>query len=134
MLAAFATLPAADRTAERLHAVRTFADAVLDYEFDFAGRDAVWLDLGFPLDYQSDLIELCDGLARLDYGGDPRFQRLLEIVLKARARDGRWIKRFGTRVLEVEKRGQPSKWITFRALRALKHTHEAIVQAERRTD
>lgn len=131
VLAAFATLPASDRTPERMRAVRTYADAVLDYAFDFSGRDAVWLDFGFPLDYQSDLIELCDGLARLDYGTDPRFQRLLEIVLKSRARNGRWIKRFGTRVLQVEEQGQPSKWITFRALRAIKHARQTIRRTER---
>ncbi len=130
-LAAFATLPTADRTPERWRAVRTFANGVLNYEFDFAGRDAVWLDFGFPLDYQSDLIELCDALARLDYGTDPRFQRLLEILLKARTRDGRWLKRFGTRVLQAEEQGRPGKWITFRALRAIKHTHQAIQRAER---
>lgn len=132
VLAAFAVLPVADRTPERMRAVHTYADAVLDNEFDFSGRDAVWLNLGFPLDYQSDLAELCDVLARLDYGTDPRFQRLLEILLKARARDRRWIKRFGTRVFQVEEPGQPSKWITIRALCAIKHTHEAIVQTERR--
>jgi hypothetical protein len=131
VLAAFAVLPAAERTPERLRAVRTFADAVLDHEFDLKGHDKRWRDFGFPLDYQSDLIELCDALARLDYGTDPRFQRLLKVVLKARTRDGRWLKRYGTRALQVEERGQPSKWITIRALRAIKHTHEAMLQAER---
>jgi hypothetical protein len=103
---------------------------VLDHEFDFEGRDARWLDFGFPLHYQSDLVELCDVLARLDYDFDPRFRRLLDIVLAAQTTDGRWIKRYGTRALQVEKRGQPSKWITIRALRALRHTQQAIVQAD----
>ncbi len=134
VLAAFAMLPAADRTAEHARAIQTFADAVLDHKFDLKGRDKRWRDFGFPLDYESDLVELCDVLARLDYGTDPRFQRLLEVVLKARSRDGRWIKRYGTRALQVEAEGQPSKWITIRALRAIKHAHEAIQQAKRRTD
>jgi hypothetical protein len=129
-LAAVATLPAADHTPERMHAVEILADAVLDHAFDFEGRDARWLDFGFPLDYQSDLVELCDVLARLDYTLDPRFRRLLDIVLAAQTAEGRWIKRYGTRALQVEERGQPSKWITIRAMRALKHTQRAILQAE----
>jgi len=130
-LAAFAALPTGDRTPDRMRTVQALADAVLDHEFDFEGRDGPWLDFGFPLDYQSDLVELCDVLARLDYGPDPRLRRLLDIVLAAQTAEGGWIKRYGTRALQVEERGQPSKWITIRALRALKHTQRAVVQAER---
>jgi hypothetical protein len=129
-LAAFADLPPADRAPDRLRAVRVLADAVLDHAFDFEGRDARWLEFGFPLDYQSDLVELCDALARLDYGSDPRFQRLLDQVLDAQTGEGRWVKRYGTRALHVEKQGQFSKWVTIRALRAIKHAHQTIQQAE----
>ena len=129
-LAAFAALPAADRTAERMEAVEWLANAVLDHGFDFEGRDARWLDFGFPLNYQSDLVELGDALARLGYGPDPRTRRLLDLVLAAQTDDGRWIKRYGTRVFQVEEQGQPSKWITMRALRALKHVHQDQVRVE----
>jgi len=129
-LAAFAALPAAERTAERMEAVERLADAVLDYSFDFEGRDERWLDFGFPLNYQSDLVELGDALARLGYGPDPRTRRLLDLVLAAQTDDGRWIKRYGTRVFQVEEQGQPSKWITMRALRALKHVHQDQVRVE----
>jgi len=129
-LAAFAELPATERTPGRMRAVETLANAVLDHEFDFEGRDARWLNFGFPLDYQSDLVELCDVLARLDYGPDLRFKRLLDIVRAAQTTEGGWIKQYGTRVLQVEQRGKPSKWITIRALRALKHTQRTIVETE----
>ena len=129
-LSAFAALPTVDRTPDRMRAVDTLASAVLDHEFDFEGRDARWLDFGFPLDYQSDLVELCDVLVRLDYSLDPRLRRLLDIVLAAQTDEGRWVKRYGTRALQVERRGEPSKWVTIRALRALKHTQQAIVQAD----
>jgi len=130
-LGCFAALPAADRTPERMHAVKVLADAILEYEFDFAGRDSRWLDFGFPLDYQSDLAELCDNLARLDYGPDPRLTNLLNLVLAAQTDDGRWLKRYGTRAFRVEEKGKPSKWVTIRALRALKHTHRAVQEATR---
>jgi hypothetical protein len=129
-LAAFAALPADDRSADRTRAVEMLADAVLDYAFDFEGRDARWLNFGFPLDYQSDLVELCDVLARLHYGPDPRLERLLDVVLAAQTGAGRWIKRYGTRALQVETRGQPSRWITIRALRAVKHRQQDLLQAD----
>jgi hypothetical protein len=109
--------------------VETLADAVLDHEFDLNGRDARWLDFGFPLHYQSDLVELVDVLAHLSYDSGPRFRRLLESVTEAQTSEGRWIKRYGTRALQVEARGQPSKWITIHALRAVKHKWRASVQA-----
>ena len=129
-LSAFAALPAADRTPDRMRAVEMLADTVLDHAFDFEGRDARWLNFGFPLDYQSDLVELCDALARLHYGTDPRLRRLLDLVLAAQTADGRWIKQYGTRALQVEERGQPSRWITIHALRALKHTQQDLLLAE----
>ena len=129
-LGAFAALPAAKRTIGHAQAVKALADGVLDYAFDFEGRDARWLDFGFPLDYQSDLTELCDILARLDHGTDPRFQRLLDIVKGEQTAEGRWIKRYGTRALQVEQKGKPSKWITIRALRAIKHAHQTVEKAE----
>lgn len=130
-LGAFAALPASERAPEHNHAVVTLADAVLDHPFDLEGRDARWLDFGFPLDYQSDLVELGDILARLGYGLDPRFRRLLDMVIAARSSDGRWIKRYGTRALHVEERQKPSKWITIHALRALLYTQRSFEEARR---
>jgi hypothetical protein len=131
VLAGFAALPATERYSARQGAVKCFADAVLDYQFDFAGRDARWLRFGFPLDYQSDLVELCDALARLGYGADYRHRRLLDLVVDAQLPDGRWIKQYGTRALRFENRGEPSKWLTIRAMRALKHTSRVLRDVER---
>jgi hypothetical protein len=128
-LSAFAALPPADLPKDHARAVETLVGEVLDHEFDLDGRDARWLDFGFPLHYQSDLVELVDVLARLHYDFGPRFRRLLESVMEAQTAEGRWIKRYGTRALQVEERGQPSKWVTIHALRALKHRWQASVQA-----
>ena len=69
-LTAFAALPAVQRTDDHASAVKVLADGVLDHAFDLEGRDARWLDFGFPLDYQSELTELCCALACLGYGSD----------------------------------------------------------------
>ncbi len=129
-LAAFAALPAAARSAERVHAVESLAAAALDHAFDFDGAEAPWLAFGFPLNDTSDLVELCDALARLSYGPHPRLQTLLGVMMSRQTDAGRWIKHRGSRALEVEEKGEPSKWITLRALRAQKHAERAVVQAE----
>lgn len=124
-LGAFSALPAPLRTPERMDAARALASVILDHTMDFEQRDAHWLQLGFPLDYQSDLAELCDAIAGLglfDPVSDARFARLLDALSAAREPAGWWIKRFGTRVLQVERLGAPSKWITIRALRALRRS------------
>jgi hypothetical protein len=130
-LAGFASLLNDGPDANHAPAVQRLADALLDYQFDFEGRDARWLKFGFPLDYQSDLVELCDVLARLGFGADDRFTHLMQIVREARRPDGRWMKQYGTRALRVERQGDPSKWITLRALRAQHHAQITLTRTER---
>jgi hypothetical protein len=129
VLTAFAALPASRRTDDHIRAVKALANGVLDHTFDLDGRDSRWLDFGFPLDYQSELTELCCGLACLGYGTDPRLQGLLAIVRDAQSSEGRWVKRYGTRALQVEKKGEPSKWVTIRALHAIKCVHDTVTEA-----
>lgn len=130
-LGGFGAIPVSKRTPDWLRATESLADAVLDHQFDFEGDDAGWLRFGFPLHYESDLLDLCDVLARLGYGPDPRFEILMDLVAAARTETGRWIKGFGTRALQVEKRGAPSKWITIRALRAARHVTRALTATAR---
>jgi len=85
-----------------------------------------WLKFGFPLMYQSDVLEILWILAELGPTFvDPKEERLadaLEAVEKARDKDGRWAMRNsfnGSMRVEVEMKGAPSKWLTLRALRAL---------------
>jgi hypothetical protein len=130
-LSGFASLPRETRTPEHTQAIENLVNSLLDYEFDFEERDSNWLQFGFPLDYESDLVELCDILSALGYGPDPRLDLLMSLVMAARTDDGRWIKRYGTRALQVEKRGSPSKWITIRALRAARRATSSLAQAAR---
>lgn len=85
-----------------------------------------WLKFGFPLMYQSDVLEILWILAELGSSFvDPKEERLadaLEAVEKARGKDGRWSPKNsfnGCMRVDVEMKGAPSKWLTLRALRAL---------------
>ena len=80
-----------------------------------------WLRLGFPLMYQTDILELLDILTRLGIR-DKRMDSAIDKLLARQAEDGKWeLKstfngRFHT---NIEKKGYPSKWITLHAYRVL---------------
>jgi len=81
-----------------------------------------WLKFGFPLMYQTDVLEILGILAELGVS-DARMSEAVQVVREARDRDGRWSMRNsynGKTLVDVEKKGKPSKWITLRALRALR--------------
>ena len=80
-----------------------------------------WLKLGFPLMYQTDILELLDLFAELDLW-DSRLQDARDIILAKRLPDGRWKLENsfnGKMNVRIEKKDKPSKWITLKAMRIL---------------
>ena len=54
---------------------------------------------------------------------DGRMQDAVDLVLNAQGDEGRWLLRNtfnGKMWLDIEAKGEPSKWITLRAMRVLK--------------
>ncbi len=83
-----------------------------------------WLKFGFPLHYNSDVLEAMVGLARVGARTDPNFDRALQVIREKRTADGRWIMERsmnGKMLVDVEEMGMPSKWLTYRALSIFKH-------------
>ena len=83
---------------------------------------AGWKRFGFPLFYQSDALEVLDTLTRLGVHDD-RMQPAVNLVLSARQPDGSWLLENtynGKMWIDIEENGKPSKWVTLRALRALR--------------
>ncbi len=75
--------------------------------------------------YQTDALELLDILTKLNIK-DKRMDEAVDIVIKKQDDDGRWILENtfnGKYLIDIEKKGQPSKWITLRALRVLKRLY-----------
>ena len=57
---------------------------------------------------------------------DPRLQEALEILKSKQIKDGRWKlenSNNGKMLVNIEKKGQPSKWVTLKALKVLKEYH-----------
>ena len=83
-----------------------------------------WKRLGFPLMYQTDVLEILWILARLEPAllGDERARDALDLVASKADAQGRWRleQTFNDRfVAPVEVKGEPSRWVTLRALEVL---------------
>ena len=81
-----------------------------------------WRKLGFPLMYQTDVLEIMEILTSLGYR-DERMQEAIDLIISKQDDFGRWTLestfngRFQT---NIEQKGKQSKWITLRALKVLK--------------
>jgi len=83
---------------------------------------AGWKRFGFPLFYQTDVLEILNTLTRLGVR-DPRMKPSIDLVLDAQQGDGTWLLKDtfnGKMIVDIEEKHRPSKWITLRAMRSLK--------------
>ena len=83
-----------------------------------------WLRFGYPLSYNSDVLEALRSLAAVGEQRRPEYEPALEVVDKAADSDMRWTMRNslnGKMFADVETKGAPSKWLTLHALGVLAH-------------
>ena len=81
-----------------------------------------WLKFGFPLMYQTDILEILGILTQLGYK-DERMQEAIDMLISKQDDWGRWNleNTFNGRFqVNIEQKGKPSKWITLKALKVLK--------------
>ena len=113
-----AVLPPSLHSAQSQQVIAQLADALLDAPYDFRGEHKRWLTFGVPRAW--DLLSALKALAAHGYAGDARFAPLLQRVLDRQDAQGRWLCGSTSQTWPVEKRNQPSKWVTLDALRVLK--------------
>jgi hypothetical protein len=83
-----------------------------------------WLKFGFPLHYNSDILEAMYALALLETPMSPNLKRPIEIIRNKMTPQGKWIMENslnGKMWIDLEEKGKPSKWITYFALYVLNH-------------
>ncbi len=86
-------------------------------------RSKHWYVFGFPRGYQSDILELSCALT--DAGCNSKNSNLknaLKLIQKKKLADNTWKMDFslnGKMLVDIEKKNQPSKWITFFAIKTL---------------
>lgn len=82
-----------------------------------------WLRFSFPNWWHYDVLRGLDYLRKAQIMPDKRLQKAVDLVRSKRRRDGRWLlehQHEGRMLIEVnEGVGQPSRWITLKALRIL---------------
>jgi hypothetical protein len=88
-----------------------------------------WLKFSFPLSYNTDLLEvmLVLGEARRQFGEevvphDELINEALQLILSKQTKDGRWKMvggQNGKMWADLDQKGKPSPWITYRAFSAL---------------
>ncbi|MCI4332391.1 MAG: hypothetical protein L3K01_01470 [Thermoplasmata archaeon] len=140
-LAAFASLPMSKRTSEMEAAISKGAEFYLRRRlFNEGPPYPPWLRLHYPNHYYYDILVGLDVLTQLGFAGDRRLQPALKLLTEKRRPDGTWqIDRLhpdvsgpqaaqyrkGVTPLRIEEPGKPSKWITLKALRAMKRVRDA---------
>jgi hypothetical protein len=127
-LGAFAELPADRRSPAVRSAVEGGVALLLGGDLACGGYSApggpspLWLKLGFPLAYASDLLEALEVLLRLGVGRQPSLQAAVDLVTSRRDGAGRWALEYTPHNTwsSFGPVGRPNKWVTLRALRVLK--------------
>jgi hypothetical protein len=86
-----------------------------------------WTRFGFPLNYNSDILEAMLALATVGTPMSQELEKPLQIIQEKRTEDGWWImeKSLNRQMwANVEVKGEPSKWITLFALIVLEHFNQ----------
>lgn len=98
--------------------------AIADYPMGWSEKPSrSWFQFGFPVFYVTDVLQNLEALTSPGFGSDPRLKSALDLVLSKQDEQGRWKMEYtykGKSWADIEKKGQPSKWVTLRALRVLK--------------
>jgi hypothetical protein len=129
VLKAFADIPEDERSPKVHRTIARAAEFMLIHHVHKCSHnlDRVsnpgWLRFGFPLMYQTDVLEILNLLLRLGYR-DARMDEAVALVASKRDAEGRWAleNSYNDRfVTPIERKGASSKWITLNALKALKY-------------
>jgi len=82
-----------------------------------------WLRFGYPLSYNSDALEALWALMRVGEAPREEYRLALDVVRGAADKQMRWTLKNtfnGKMLADIETKGQPSKWLTLRALQVMK--------------
>jgi hypothetical protein len=86
----------------------------------------LWFNLGFPLGFTADMLQNLTVLCELGFARDQRLKGAIDWLLSQQESPGRWRNQAalnGKTWVDIEKQGEPSKWVTLRACVVLKATY-----------
>ncbi len=131
VMLALGLIPKRRRTQTQRRAIQQGVDFLLgidpaqaNYPAAYSARPSRnWWKFGFPVFYVTDLLQVVEALAALGLGRDPRLAQALQLIRDKQDPQGRWSLEYdynGKTWLDFGRPGEPNKWVTYRALRALK--------------
>lgn len=101
--------------------------ATAEYPMGYSQKpNRSWFKFGYPIAYVTDVLQNMEVLTALGYGNDPRLQAAVELLLDKQDEDGRWKLDYtynGKTWVDVENKGEASKWVSLRAIRTLKRVY-----------
>lgn len=126
-LKAFSVIPIEQRTDAINNKINTLAEFLLMHHIYKQSHNLNrvskpgWKKLGFPLMYQTDILEIMSILTDLGIE-DPRMDEARALLIQKRNEDGRWILENsfnGKMHIDIEVKNEPSKWITLKSINVL---------------
>jgi len=128
---ALARVPSVRRTPRMRRAMRVGGDFLLRrdpaqaaYPMGYASKpNGSWFKFGYPMGYVADVLRNAEVLVALGRGRNRRLRNLADLILRKRDADGRWALEYsyaGKTWFDLGPKRAPNKWVTLRALRALK--------------
>lgn len=131
ILKAFSMIPEENRSPRMKQIIKQETEKILENRIHWYLRNpdgtrkekAGWKRFGYPLFYQSDILEIMTMLTRFGVHDD-RVNDAVEIIRSAQQSDGRWLMKDsfnGKMWVDIEEKNKPSKWVTLRALYVLEN-------------
>jgi hypothetical protein len=131
-LDAISELPLNQRTPEMERSLEAGIEFLLMHHLfradhhDFKVIKESWLTFGFP-QFFYDILRGLSVVCKSEHADDKRIDEALSILLEKQQDDGSWILEsspIGRMQTNLEQKGKPSKWITFKALKVIKTVNE----------
>ncbi len=131
-LKALAEIPETKRTSSVRRKIEEGAEYMLIHHVHKRSHDLTkvskpgWRKFGFPLMYQTDVLEILGILTRLGYDDDDRMSDAIDLLLSKQDDRGRWKLENtynGRFQVDIEEKEKPSKWITLNAIKVLKRLY-----------
>jgi hypothetical protein len=131
VMLALGQVPVKQRTPLMKRAIKQGAEFLLSvdpataaYPAGFSSKPSQsWWKFGFPVFYVTDVLQIVEALAALGYGHDRRLENVVTLIRNKQDDQGRWLMEYdytGKTWGDYGRKKAPSKWVTLRALRALK--------------
>ncbi len=101
--------------------------SVADYPMGYGNTrpNGSWFRAGFPSGYVTDVLQVLEAACAAGAGHDPRLEPGIRWLLSWQDGTGRWTNRYpyaGKMVVDIDRQGQPSRWVTLRACLVLRAT------------